>query len=206
MLNGTIYQITLHLLIRIQNINPRHVLDGRNINNMFRIRLNRRIEEIRLIRNNHADIPHLIRLERVHGIRLRLGGKERRHNPVIHDHHRTALPGLVVCGYGHTLEEVHGSVCGERRGGTHGADEDDGFPAVDRGVDEEGGFLQCICAVGDDCAGHGGIAADKRVQGVCEVQEQRGRDITAVDVGGLDGGDVGDVVHFRDCGKEFVDF
>ena len=205
MLNSTIDQITLHLLIRIQNFNPRHVLDSGNINNMFRISLHRRIEEIRLIRDNHAQIPHLIRLERVHGIRLRLSREERRHNPVIHDNHRTALSGLVVCSHGHTLEEVHRPVWGKRSGGTHGADEDDGFPAVDHGVDEEGGFLQCIRAVGDDCTGHGGIVANKRVQGVREVQEERGGDVPAANVGGLDGSDVGDVVYLGDCGEELVD-
>lgn len=205
MLNSTIDQITLHLLIRIQNFNPRHVLDSGNINNILRISLHRRIEEIRLIRDNHAQVPHLKRLERVHGIRLRLCREERRDNPVIHDHHRTALSGLVVRSHGHTLEEVHGPVCGKRSGGTHGADEDDGFPAVDHGVDEEGGFLQCIRAVGDDCTGHGGIVANKRVQGVCEVQEERGVDVPAADVGGLDGGDVGDVVHFGDGREELVD-
>lgn len=103
------------------------------------------------------------------------------------------------------MEKVHGSVCGERSGGPHRADKDDGLPAVDRGVDEEGGFLEGVCAVSDDCTGHGGIVAYELVQGVCEVQEEGGRNVPAADVGGLDGGDVGDVVHFGDGGEELVD-
>lgn len=191
MLDSTIKHITLHILIRIQDIDPRHLVDPTNIRKMLRIRLHSRIKEIRLIRDQRPQIPHLIRLERIHGIRLRLGRKERRHNPIVHDHHRATAFCLFVRSDSHGLQEVHGAVGGEGGGRAHGAHEDDGLIAVDCCVEEEGGFLEGIGAVGYDGAGHRGVSADKVVDGVGDVEEEGRGDVAAADVGGLQGGDVG---------------
>lgn len=173
LLNSSIKQITVHILIRIEDIHTRNLINPIHINLRLSPRLHRRIEEIRLVGDQNAQVTHLHRLERVHRISLRLGHEEGRVDPVVQDDHRAAVLRVLVRGDCHGLQEVHGSVCGECGGGTHGAYEDDGFAAVDGGVDEEGGFLEGVCAVGDDCAGHGGVVAEDGVQGVGEVEEER---------------------------------
>lgn len=205
MFNSTIKHIILHILIRIKDIHPGHLINPTNIRKMLRIRLHSRIEEIRLIRDQRPQIPHLIRLERIHGICLRLGRKECRHNPIVHDHHRATALCVLVRGHSHGLQEVHGSVGGEGGGGPHGADEDDGLVAVDCCIEEEGGFLEGVGAVGYDGAGHGGVGADEVVDGVGGVEEEGGGDVAAADVGGLHGGDVGLGEDLGCCAEELRD-
>lgn len=57
----------------------------------------------------------------------------------------------------------------------------------------------------EHCARHAGIIADRRLQGVGEIEEEGGRDIAAADVGSLHGGDVGDIEGLGDGVEELVD-
>lgn len=204
-LNSRIQQVSLHILVRVEDVHARDFVDTGDIDLRLSPRLRRWVEEIRLVRDYHAQVAHLHGLEGVDSVCLGLGDEESGGDAVVEHDHCAAVLGVLVCGDGDGLQEVHGAVCGEGCGGTHGADEDNGFSAVNRGVDEEGGFLEGVCAVREHCAGHVGVIADRRLQGVCEVEEEGGGDIAAADVGGLHGGDVGDVEGLGDGVEEPVD-
>src|SRR3954462_10545870 len=120
----------MHILISIENINTRNRVHTSNINSMLRIRLHSRIIEVRRIGNNSPQTTVLIRLERINGIGISLGSKERRDNPVIQHNKRTTILSILIRGNSHTLQEVHGSVRGYGGGRPHRAHEDNWLAAV----------------------------------------------------------------------------
>lgn len=204
-LNSSIQQVRLHILVRVEDVNTGDLVDTGDIDLRLSPRLRRRVEEVRLVGDYHAQVTHLHGLECIDCVCLSLGDEEGGGDAVVENDHCAAVLGVLVYGDGHGLQEIHGAVCGERGGGTHGTHKHNGLSAVNRSVDEEGGFLEGVCAVRYDCAGHVGVIADRRLQGVCEVEEEGGGDITAADVGGLHGGDVGDIEGLGDGVEEFVD-
>lgn len=181
----------MHIQIGIQNVHTRNSADVPNIHDASPNGQNGRIKEERRIRNNLAQEPHLGRLERIQRIGISLGNIISRRDAVIHHHQRAPIASLGTSCDGDGLEEIIGAISGEGGGGPHGTDNDDRLVAVDGGVEEEGGFLERVGAVGDDRAGHGGVVADDVVDGLGETEEDGGGDVFAADVGDLDAGNVG---------------
>ena len=100
------------------------------------------------------------------------------------------------------VQEVERPVGADGGGGAHGADEDDGAVVLDGEVEEVGGFLHGVGAVGDDDAGGGGFVGEDAVDAGGEGEPVGDGDVGAADVGDLLDSDVGDLGDLRDVFDE----
>lgn len=204
-LDGAGKRIGLHILVRIQDVDTGNSVEVSCVHGVLGISLNGRVVEVRLVGDNEAQASLLISLEGIHGVGVGLGSPEGRHDTVVQHDQGTTVLGVFVRGNSHTLQKVHGTIGGDGGGGTHGSNEDNGLSAVDGSVDEECRFFEGVGAVGDHGAGHRRVVTDLGLQGVGEVQQQGGGNISAVDVSFLHGGNVGDVENVGNSGQKLVD-
>ena len=114
------------------------------------------------------------------------------------EHHQRPLPHrLLRDRRPHRVEQVQRPVGADRRGRAHRPDHHDRTLVLHGEVQEVGGLLQGVGAVGDDDAGHRRVGLEDGVDARRQRQPVGGGDVRAVDVGDLLDLDAGDLRESR---------